>query len=608
MKQTYCNSREEILGLAASDDLYAEALKRAKETDAFWRSSFQDDESRLCGWFHNFVCPKCASTFKQDYAYRPGRAFVCEHCGAEASGKDLDEAWVFGYRYDASQALTSSALMYRVYGDRESLDYIVRFVDFYADAYERFPVHGLHAGQGKITGQSLDEAVWAAAVIRALSVCGKDSIPSEKLAVWREKLFLPLAGLIGRQVSIIHNIHLWLQSARGLIALFFEDEALLRDALESGFGIRNQAKKGYTADGLWHELSLGYHYYATEALCEFVAAYALIHPDDELVGILRRAYQTPGLLSRDGWTLPSINDMGYPAKIASRSRPAVRAFRVAPSPELAFQIRQGLAGDRARLIGADTLLFMPCGEETEATGFTPPRKHLFPSSCLAVMNSPMYALMKTGSLVRSHMHADALSVILSPFSDDLGTSGYGHPMYGSYYRTSLCHNTVLMDGVSQPSRPQEQTVSDVPGGFAGRVENLFDGVSGVRTLTERGRALKDVMELTSDAVHQFDWVFHAAGEAELPSGGKPSAVQGGEASYGYLTDVMEYPAENGLTARFTLNGKRLTVRLSPETTRDARVFAAHMPGNPADISLTAVIVRREGAHVRFEAQYEEDMP
>ena len=603
MKQTYCNSAEEILHLAASNEVYAQALQKAKETDAFWRASFQDDAERLSGWFHNFVCPNCAMTFQQDYAWRPGRTFVCPNCGAEASGQDLDEAWVYGYRYEAVLALTSSALVYRVYGDRGALDYIIRFLDFYADAYDSFPVHGAHAGKGKIMGQSLDEAVWAAAVMRALSVCGRENIPAEKLAAWRDKLFIPLAELVGRQANMIHNIPLWLQAARGLIALFYEDEALLDDALESEFGIRNQAKQGYTADGLWYELSLGYHYYATEALGEFVAAYACVRPQDELVGLLRRAYQAPMKLSPDGWILPSINDMGCPTTIAGRARAGTRACRVAPSAELSYQLRRIMEREPERFISAETLLYASAAEE-EAAAYNPPDVCLFPATCLAVMNKPMYALLKTGSLTKSHMHADALSVSIAPFSVDLGTPGYGHPMYGAYYRTSLCHNTILMDGRSQPFRPQNAALTAVHGGVSGRVKDLFDGVGGARTLTDDGGALRDVMEISSEDAHQFDWIFHSAGAARLPDGGRPSALKGGEPSYDYLKDVMEYDPAEGFEAEFSLNGKTLTLRLPPETTRMGRIYTALMPGSPANTYVTAVILRAEGTALRIEAVYE----
>ena len=603
MNRTYCNSPEDILRLAASNEVYARALQKAKETDAFWRTSFQDDPGRLSGWFHNFVCPDCAMAFRQDYTWRPGRAFVCPNCGAEASGRDLDEAWVYGYRYEAVLALTSSALMYHVYGEKKSLDYIIRFLDFYADAYDTFPVHGAHAGKGKIMGQSLDEAVWAAAALRALSVCGRENIPVGKLTAWRDRLFLPLADLVGRQANMIHNIPLWLQAARGLIALFFEDEALLRDALESEFGIRNQARQGYTADGLWYELSLGYHYYATEALGEFVAAYACVCPQDELIELLRRAYQTPGQLSPDGWSLPCINDMSYPSRIASRSRPGLRAYRIAPSRELALQIREGMCREPERLEGAETLLYMP-PDVPEGIEFNPPERKVFPASCLAVMNKPMNIVLKSGSLTKSHMHSDALSVGVYPFSNDIGNPGYGHPMCQAYYRTSLAHNTVLMDGRSQPFRAQRQRVYETPAGIAARVEDLFDGVMGQRTLTAHGTSVTDVTEITADKTHQFDWIFHSEGEAALPAGGRPSELKGDEASYTYLTDIMEYDAKDGFKASFTLNGQVLEVLIPSETACQSRVFTAHMPGNPANTTMTAVIVRAHGAQIRFEARYE----
>ena len=602
----YCNTSEEIKRLAASGGVFAQSLASAREKDAFWRSTFQDDKTRLCGWFHNFVCPKCAKTFRQDYTFKPGRVFVCENCGATASSQKLDEAWVFGYRYNASNALTSSALVYLVDGVEKSLDYIVRFIDFYADAYADFPVHGNWAGMGKIMGQSLDEAVWACAVIRALNVVGKDAIPAEKREKWREKLFMPLADLIGRQATIIHNIPLWLQAARGVIALYYGDKALFDDAVESEFGVRNQAKKGYTKDGLWYELSLGYHFYATEALCEFVADYACVNPDDELVGYLRRAYQTPGQLCTDGWTLPSINDMGYPAKIISRSRPGIRACRVAYSDEVAFQVAEELRREPENLLGAETLLFMPPDAAVDARGFAKPDKKLFPDTCLAIMNKPFSVILKTGSLTKSHMHADALSVILSPFSDDLGTPGYGHPMCSAYYRQTLSHNTVLMDGMSQPFRPQKQSVVDLPDGMEGRVEDYYDGVAAARSVTASGSELVDVFTVKAQTDHQFDWVFHSAGEADLPSNGAASELPGEDPAYQYLTDVMEYAAPEGFEARFTLNGRTLTVRLPRGTTENARVFTAKIPSNPANISLTAIIVRARAASVRFEARYKEE--
>ncbi|MBQ2957371.1 MAG: GNAT family N-acetyltransferase, partial [Clostridia bacterium] len=237
MATAYCNSAEEIRSMIARDDVYARAMEKAIEKDAYWRKAFSDDASRLSGWGHNFVCPECAGHMKMDHDnYNPGGEYVCSNCGKTGVGKDLDEAWVYYYRYDSAHDLLSSALIYHMNGDQGALDYIIRYVDFYAANYADLPVHGQHAGVGKITSQSLDEAVWAMAVMRALFVCGKDAFTAEKLEYWMTNLFRPLCEFIQAQVTRIHNIPLWLQSAVGVIAIFFDDEKMLESAVESQFG------------------------------------------------------------------------------------------------------------------------------------------------------------------------------------------------------------------------------------------------------------------------------------------------------------------------------------------------------------------------------------
>ncbi len=602
MKNTYCNSAAEILRMAEGDPVYARALQKAKETDAFWRASFADDPAWRSGWGHNFVCPYCAAHYLQDYVRQPGRAYRCPNCGKTSSGRLLDEAWVYGYRAGAASGLVSSALNYHVTGERDSLDHIIRCVDFYADAYEHFPVHGDWAGKGRVMGQSLDEAVWALRILRALNVCGRDSFPEEKRIAWRDRLFLPLAELVGGQADRIHNIPLWLQAACGVIGLFFEDEALLEKALEGEFGIRNQARKGYTADGLWYECSMGYHYYASEALTEFLSAYVLRDPDDALFEIMRRAYRVPWLLSSDGWSIPALNDGWYPISIANGTRALINAFRTVPDAELAAQLRLIRTREPERFENAEALLFMREGSEE---GKKPVRSDtiLFPDTCLAVMNRPVHALLKSGVLSVSHMHPDCMSLCMQPFAEDIGTPGYGHPMTPAYYRTTLCHNTFLADGTSQPMRPVRGRMEKVQGGVRAHAEEVYDGVACTRTLTEANGMLHDVMEIESEDTHQFDWVLHSAGEAQLPAGGSAAALPGAEKCYDYLSDVVCYEGAETFEARFRLNGKTLLVRIGPETLRQARVYTARMPGNPADHPLTAILLRARGSHVRFAADY-----
>lgn len=600
---SYCNSREEIQRLMKSSQIFQRAMERAKERDAYWKAHFADDQARLSGWGHNFVCPACASTMQMKEHYQPGGEYICPNCGERASGRLLDEAWVYMYRYRSAEALLDAALNAHVNDDETSLEYIIRYVDFYADHYEEFPVHGEHAGKGKVMGQSLDEAVWALMLLRALQVCGRERFTQEKRAEWAEKLFEPLAELILGQAGRIHNIPLWLRCAAGVIGIFFENEQLLTRALEGEFGIRNQVNKGYTEDGLWYECSMHYHYYSTEGLTEFLSAYHEVCPEDALFEVAMKAYSAPGKLSADGWRVPSLNDGWYPIDIGRYMPQIMRMHRILPAAETGAQLRRICERKPELLENALSLLFVR-GNVIDCPDPVYDEVSLFPATCLAVLNKPMHVLLKSGVLTTSHMHMDCMAITMAPFSEDLGTPGYGHPLTRIYYDQTLSHNTFLMDGMTQPRRPVVGCVAAVEGGVRGVADEVYDGVRCSRTLTAEGDILRDVMHIEADSSHCFHWVFHSDGSAELPEDGVDAELTGNEESYGLLKNVRVYDSTKPFEAQFALDGKKLTVSIPVETLKNARVYTASVPGNPADHLLTAILLRAEGADVVFEARYQ----
>ncbi len=605
MRISYCNSAEEIRGMIAKEAMYARAMDKALERDAYWRNSFSDVASRLSGWGHNFVCPECAAHMKMDHDnYNPGGEYVCTNCGRTGVGVDLDEAWVYYYRYDSAHELLASALNYMVNGKQESLDHIIRYVDFYAAHYHEFPVHGQHAGKGKIMSQSLDEAVWALAVLRALWVCGKEAFTEETLSRWLKDLFRPLSELIYSQGRFIHNIPLWLVSAVGVIAIFFGDDELLEMAVESEFGVRNQVKKGYTSDGMWYECSMGYHYYATEAFSEFMGIYRFAHPEDEMFDLLKKAYAAPAELSPDDWGLPALNDGWYPNKVAGSTRQIMYTHRHMPTAATGRQLYLIREREPERFENADTLLFFRDDLDQYSEAMERPDICLFPGTCLAVMNKPSHVILKSGVLTTSHMHPDCMNISIAPFAEDIGTPGYGHPMTRTYYDRTLCHNTFLMDGASQPNRPVVGSVKEVANGVQAHADNIYDGVSCTRTLTEKDGKLYDEMHITADQAHQFDWVFRSAGTAQLPAGGAEATFPGAEVSYDRLTNIRKYEGAETFTVQWELDGRKLTASICPETLKNVDVYTAVMPGNPADHPLTAILLRTTSADVIIRASYE----
>jgi len=592
---TFANSPEEIRLLLSQKPQYEAILRRAERESLYARTHFCDTAERLCGWGHDFTCPACSSrlTFDIDLDFHPPHTYTCPRCGQSVTGPKADGAWIYYWR-ERYAAMTESAAICALLGDGEALTYLIRFVDFYADHYLEFPVHGENAGVGRITSQSLDEAVWGMWVLRAIAALGA-RIPFEKKAAWYEHLFSPMVELLFPQANEIHNIPMWLVCFTGMVGIAFEKPALLEEALESRFGIRAQIAEGFTADGLWHEGSITYHYGTLNALTYFCQMYAAARPDDPITDALARLYLTPLSLAWDGVTPPSLNDGFYPAVVSSN---IAIAARITDDPRLyAAVARLDEASQKRRMIPA-TLLYERPAETVRVLA----------ASRLAILKAPFPALLKSGPISPSHAHRDHLSITLSPFSDDLGTPLYASPLLFDWYRNSPSHNTVHVDGM-QPAPVLPSHVEAVPGGARAVIEPGAwpDVTEAHRTLTSDGAAICDVTVLTAETPHVYDWLFHSIGTPFLSGAESEASPLWETPGFPRFTEIRRHTPEMPgapFTARFTLpDGKSLTLTVAD--TAELEIFTAQTPGNPADTRRTTVVLRRRGLGACFKVRYTE---
>ena len=587
---TFSNSSKGIAKLSRENAAYASALDLCFEAAKYAREHFADSADRLSGWAHNFTCTACASqmVFDSDTEYREGNVFTCPVCGERASSRDHDEAWVYYYRSKYA-TLAYSVAISAIMGDAVALDFLIRYVDFYADNYESFPVHGKHAGHGKIMEQALDEAVWAIDVLSALNACG-DLIPCEKRTYWRDRLFLPLTELIIPQAKSIHNIPTWLMCAVGAIGIYFGDKELLTYALDSEFGLRNQMSKGFTKDGIWYEGSMTYHYYTASALSGFFSFYASVCPEDKIFDDYARIYTAPLALSHDGRSISALNDGWYPNVIPM----SLIAARVTGDERL-LAINRTLISENPDSLDAKVLLF----------AIHEPGAVLMADTRLAVVNHPFHAILKAGVLSTSHMHRDYLSTRISPFSDDLGTPGYGHVLTKEWYRFHPAHNAIGID-LAQPTGVAQTYMRETEDGVTAGVMSgeWADLELAERTLTVNGNRIEDLTELCAPTEHIYDWVFHSKGEAEYSCDINCEIASLGEINgYKYLTNIKKMQADGSFTAAFTLDGVGVLTLTVPNA-EGIEIYTAKSPDNPANNMRNTVVLRRKAKDARFLAVFE----
>jgi len=579
---TYCNTPEKISQLVAASAEYADILSLSRERAEFSMAHFADRPDKLSGWAHDFVCPDCAAQLNFDIA-RPwddGSEYTCPVCGKTVSGAVYDEAWVYYYRYDFAESLADVALQ-ALLGDSKASEYIISYMDFYSEHYSSFPLHGTHAGKGCIMSQGLDEAVFAVNILRALKVA--DSlIPEYKKASWLKGLFMPLIEVLRPQINSIHNISCWMKTAIGMTGLYFKDDSLLEEALGGEYGIIKQIENGYTSDGIWYEGSLGYHFYTAECLTYFFSFYAEKECSDPLLDRLESIYTAPLTLSYNGHALCALNDGWYPLSMPVEQ--TAIAARIVDSSELKSFLRSSRRGSGVWRLLLDT----ECED-----GIT-----LMADTRLAVFHRSPYAILKGSVLAVSHMHQDVLSLRLPPYSDDIGTPGYAHPMTAKWYRTAQCHNTVLIDG-QQPNEPIYSKLEKTVHGVKATAEE-WKGVRWSRCAEYKDCVLYDTFRLESENTHDYTWFFHVTGEL-IASPEMADASLDGEA-FTYFKDVKKICSNGDAALSFAQqDGKIFSVSISGDPSVSA--YLAKTPGNPANRLRNTVVLRCREKSVSFKAEY-----
>ncbi|MCL2058535.1 MAG: heparinase II/III-family protein [Oscillospiraceae bacterium] len=592
----------EIRAMLDQSDEYRKIFKELTDVYETWRDHFDAFESpgRVSGWGHDYVCPDCAGRLIADR--RQPLLHICSQCSTVAPNRrEVLEAWVYTMRSEISESLVNASLAYYIHGDAVAYDYVAHVIDWYAEHYAEFPEHGEHAGQGRVMGQSLDEAVWGIKLLRAIANIGIDTCSSRGQR-WYRQLFLPAARLVMSQQSAIHNIPLWHASYAISAALLFGDERLYASSMNQEMGGLNQIIKGFTPDGIWYENSNLYHYYSLEAaanLCVFLDQ--AMRPNQQIYErVLQAALAPVNIAYRDG-VISAMND-GWKGTDVRRSadlmRRLVHPLKNTPGAgRLSAYICEHDAGP-----SLNKLLF-----DVPHTGGTSQydKSILLGSNRIAVLRSPQTEVyIKFGNLTRSHAHPDALSISFNGFSMDTGTPGYGSQLHREWFTKTLAHSTFMVDANSQnPLACGNAELSEDGRELTAVVAGAYPGVTARRALKLDGAILCDRMTVGSDEAdteHVIDWIFHSAGEMSLAGQFQPAKLIPAASGQGYehLSDIRFFTGT--LSPIWTLVNQTLSLEMD---TGGAEVYVATSPDNPATESRTTIIVRKRAAFAEFSAMF-----
>lgn len=361
--------------------------------------------------------------------------------------RKFHEAWVARWRAHNLDRIQEATRFFRLTGERRYADWAAEQLDFYARHYASWPLQQLYGSRSRMLGQGLDEATATTRLIDAVRLLRRDVTTSRRMN-WRENLFMPIVDNLRRADVGVNNISLWHAVATALVAMEYEDQALLRLALDGPMGVRAVMDVGVTQDFIWYEGSLGYQTYVLRALAPLLTQAGLRGQGSQLDPerlLAQNMLLAPLMLRFDDGSLPSPGDVTARLKAVDLDF-FVEVYR--PLPSLL-----GLA-EAARRRNWDTLLDPVDPQPAAAAALPAVRSVDLPGVRMALLKQGEWQVfLRYGQVTTHHSHEDALNHEIyfgsTPVSTDPGTVLYGSPMHENYFRRAVAHNIATIDGSGQ---------------------------------------------------------------------------------------------------------------------------------------------------------------
>ncbi len=588
-----------------------ERAKRDKDMEATLRWLLRNADSWVAKkveipdrggqWWHWYTCKKCGGRLEP---ISPTR-HRCRRCGAEYSGWPYDDVYITMLHGRLSGAARDLAAAYLLTGEAKYADKAREILLGYAAKYLTYELHDVHGRKGRggrVGAQTLDEATWLIRIVQAFDAI-RDRLSEEDIATIRDKLLLPAAQVAWSERMPIHNISCWRNTAYLLVGLALDREDMVRQALNGPSGLRNQLEEGVIPPGVWYEGAWGYHFYTLNALLPAVQACKRAHIDFPPPQY-KQMYMAPlHFVAPDG-LLPAFNDSGY-SSIGGTAWMYAIAYGEYGDPLMAWAAQKG---SRRRL---EVLLW---GSDRPLKAAEPSfDSELLPEAGYAILRTgtwakpagatmpPNYAVIDFGPHGGGHGHPDKLSFMLwlggTLIGSDAGSISYGNPMHGGYYRRTLAHNTVVVDGRSQaPCTGEFIFFADGRNTAAAgtRTDAAYPGVELVRVCALSGSRFIDVYWALSESEHTYDWIFRGKGEFSCSVETKPAEKPPEGEGWNWCRQIRQAQLAAGQALRATWRVDDVAATLVHVPTADETLFTAVAPDQPAGTTLHFIALRQRG--------------
>ena len=572
------------------------------------------------------VCPDDHTALRYD-PWSPS-AHTCPRCGKAYGGERHDRWWARYQHLWLGERAAHLAALAAIGGHDAAGARSRELLAYYGEHYFEYPNRDNVLGPSRLFFSTYLESIWLTHYLAAAMLLRESGCLDRPTADGVSRVADEAANLIGEFDEGFSNRQTWHSAALAAIAVWFEDEELLRRAVEGPTGLISHLLQGFGDDGMWVE-GENYHLFALRGLLmglDWVRS-AGVDPleEQELAARVRAALEAPALTALPDLTFPARKDSRFGVSLAQpmylelweagrRTRPASAAgpdelddwlagLYAAPAPAAEpFDSYLHEAGEpppahrgRADLSWWMLLAMAPTLEGEPARWRA--GSMLLESQGLAILRTGgRYASLEAGAYGGGHGHPDRLHLTLHErgvhWLPDFGAGSYvSRDLF--WYRSTLAHNAPRLDGVSQEPGDAVCEFFDVKNGWSW-VRGRFGPVN--RTLVSGPEYLLDVVELDSDVDHRLELPWHLAGRLDVRGGDgwQPASLPGE-----LVTGAERRPVAAGDEVSVVATRDDLGQSLALASRGASELVRATAPGAPGSSPAPFVVLAGVGRGLRF---------
>lgn len=563
-------------------------------------------------WGHNYVCPIHGARLQRGKQIGPWQwEHICpvgDHVltGDPSKGTlDFDGNAMMDTHLNYAQQVVNDGLVFQVTGDARFAQRSREILMAYVDKYQSYPVHdnqGHPGGRGgHVASQSLTEASWLIDFVQGADLVWDTLSDADRKAIEEKVLRPALNEIIIPQKYGIHNIQCRENSAIGLTGFLLGDQQLISLAIDDRQnGYRQQLARGVNADGLWLEGSTGYHFFTIEGLWPLAEA-ARNCGVDLYDPQLKKMFDGPFSIAMPNLMLPNFNDSGVSPL---RERAAVYELAFARFHDPKYVSLFGKRDNRMALLFGEHQV--PSGQpigETQSRNLSAGGYAVLQQN---TASNTTWLALKYGPHGGGHGHPDKNTFILYShdriLSPDGGTHAYGSPLHADWDKTSLAHDTLVVDEKSQTPAQGKCIAFGTQKGVDFAITDagpIYSNVTFIRTVAMLSPdVVVFVDQVRSPEAHLYDLAYHQVGTWNEQPGSPWTAPELPGYKYFTHTAIQTNAVDRSMTLTTTVtNG--LTGIITFLSTRSTDVITGYGILRTTEELVPMVVQRRKVDNIAF---------